>query len=151
MGYEQAKETARYFSASETEQNNIALCEPQIHLENDSKRISSSAAHKRLMQHLCYSFAIRSNKASQPKACPSAMYDCKVFNYSLPSKCINKLLNIIASLGLHLPRRCHFLRFHFVFNNIFVVRNKLKFSLWCCKHQKKLKEAALLNGSSIGE
>lgn len=55
------------------------------------------------------------------------MYDCKVFNYSLLSKRINKLLNIIAPSRLLSAQQKAFLRFHFIFNNIFVVWNKLKF------------------------
>lgn len=83
--------------------------------------------HKRLKQHITREAAklkdLRLRRKENPFELSSAMYDCKVFNYSLPSKCINKLLNIIAPLA----HRKAFLRFHFVFNNIFVVWNKLKF------------------------
>lgn len=59
--------------------------EPQIHL---NKRFT--------MQHLYYNLLPFCHSSNKIEVGLSAMYDCKVFNYSLPSKCINKLLNIIA-------------------------------------------------------
>lgn len=103
------RRTARYFAASET------LCEPQIHLKIESNR----SEHKR---RICATFSwlcASSSPGAQPRL-SSAMYDCKVFNYSLPSKCVDKLLNVIA-------RASPILRFHFIFNNTFVVWNKLIF------------------------
>lgn len=79
-----------------------------------------------------FNFLPNNKRLKQQNICNKIerMYDCKVFNYSFisfPSKYINKLLNIIASVSLT------FLRFHFIFNRELIYicvlfENKLIFS-----------------------
>lgn len=120
MGYE-AKEMKskrpRDVFSSRTRQKTF-FCETQIHFEIESKRISEKALATFILL-LCH---LRATKLKGKELSSSAMYDCKVFNYSLPSKCIDKLLNIIAASRLLLAQQKAF------YDSIsFVVWHKLKF------------------------
>jgi hypothetical protein len=120
MGYEDR--TAAILSASEKQHLHIVWTSNPILRSNRNESSSTQKVYATFKSLLPFEELAQ----QRLKGKRSAMYDCKVFNYSLPSKCINKLLNIIA-LAFAKNKTSRFLRFHFIFNNIFVVWNKLIF------------------------